>query len=234
MSEKTMISKKTLLIERYKRPQRIHHWVHVLFMIIFFFTGLELFLKMYFVGDYFLTRGLHYTLGIFIGIWDLIIYTIILAKYDLFNEIIPTPRDFLDLTIIALCYLKILPDSKYPKYDYYNLEEKKYVMKYHPAQKLLAIPNLGGIFVMGVTGILMAEALAPGSTSYLVPGIVVGLFELLVTPLRILNIDLRLVHFLGYLYFILTTIVHFYFAIIPQNRNRLKGMVTGVEEINLE
>ena len=40
-----------ITVERYNRSQRLHHWVHVISMLAFFITGLELFIQMYFIGD---------------------------------------------------------------------------------------------------------------------------------------------------------------------------------------
>ncbi|MHA2112291.1 MAG: cytochrome b/b6 domain-containing protein [Candidatus Hodarchaeales archaeon] len=223
-----MKSEKVLNVERYSRTHRFHHWIHVSLMLLFLFTGFELYIKVYFLSDYSNTRNIHYLFGLFIGFWDLIVYPGILLKDKKFLEIFPTPREILDMFIILLCSLRILPDSKYPHYDYYILEEKKYVMKYHPAQKLLASVNLLVIFLMGVTGIAIAEEASSGSTGFL------GILGLLAAPIIILEINLRLVHFLMFIYFLSTTLVHFYFALIPQNRQRLRGMVTGKENIPID
>ncbi|MHA2247435.1 MAG: hypothetical protein ACXADY_20980 [Candidatus Hodarchaeales archaeon] len=102
-------------------------------------------------------------------------------------------------------------------------------MKFHPAQKFLSLMNLLAIFAIGSTGIVMSETLFP---DYL-PVFFTAFFSLIVFPLELLTIDLRFVHQSVYFYFILTTIVHFFLAIIPQNRNRLIGMVTGSEKIPL-
>jgi cytochrome b subunit of formate dehydrogenase len=197
-------------------------------MLTFLFTGFELYIKVYFLGDYSNTKTIHYLLGLFIGFWDFFVYSLILLKDKKFLEIFPTPREILDMFIILLCSLRILPDSKYPHYDYYVLEEKKYVMKYHPAQKLLASMNLLVIFFMGVTGIALAEEIAPGSTGF------VAILGLLAAPIYLFDLNLRLIHFLMFIYFLSTTMVHFYFALIPQNRQRLKGMVTGKENIPID
>ncbi|MFX0149186.1 MAG: cytochrome b/b6 domain-containing protein [Candidatus Hodarchaeota archaeon] len=218
-----------LSVERYTKSHRLHHWVHVGSMVLFILTGFEIAIKVYFFGTtYGFTRTLHYILGIFVGGWDLIFYIAILIKDRKLLEIIPTPREILDLIIIALCAFRILPDSKYPHYDFYILEEKKYIMKYHPAQKLLALMNLVVIFLMGVTGIALAEQLAPGSTGIL------AVLALLVAPVQALNLNIRFLHFLMFVYFLVSTMVHFYFAIIPENRQRLRGMVTGKEKIPIQ
>ncbi|UCG03827.1 MAG: cytochrome b/b6 domain-containing protein [Candidatus Heimdallarchaeota archaeon] len=217
----------SITVVRYNNLQRFHHWVHVIVMILFFLTGFELFIKVYFLGDYFFTRSLHLVLGIFAGFWDIIFFGAITIGYRKVNEIVPYPRDFLDIAIIVLCAIGILPDEKYPKYDFYLREKKKYVMKYHPLQKLLTVSNVFMIFLMGVTGIALAEELVPGSTGIL------SILGLLVFPFQIFELDIRFIHFGIYVYFLFTTLVHFYFAVIPQNRHRLKGMVTGKEKIRV-
>lgn len=216
-----------ITVVRYNNLQRLHHWVHVIVMILFFLTGFELFIRVYFIEDYFFTRVLHFLLGIFAGFWDIIFFGAILIGYRKINEIIPYPRDFLDIAIIVLCAIGILPDEKYPTYDFYDLEKKKYVMKYHPLQKLLTVSNVIMIFLMGVTGIVLAEEVVPGSTGVLS---ILGLFAI---PFQVFKIDIRFIHFGVYLYFLFTTFIHFYFAVIPQNRHRLKGMATGKEKIRI-
>lgn len=225
---KTDTTSKIIKVQRYNKAQRLHHWVHVFSMSIFFVTGLELVIKMYFIGDYMFTRSLHYSLGIFIGLWDLIFFVSVVLIEREVHQLIPTPRDFLDLIIILLCALRILPDSKYPHYDYYVVEKKEYIMKYHPAQKLLSLTNLLAIFMMGVTGIALAEELSPGST------MVLSVLTIFLIPFQALYLDIRFIHFLIYIYFLGSTMIHFYFAIIPANRNRLRGMITGKEHIEIK
>ena len=45
-----------------------------------------------------------------------------------FFKLLDLDRDFLDLFIIVLCALKILPDSKYPHYNFYSIEDNKYIL----------------------------------------------------------------------------------------------------------
>ncbi|MHA2074674.1 MAG: cytochrome b/b6 domain-containing protein [Candidatus Hodarchaeales archaeon] len=228
ISTKPTSPPKIIKVQRYNIPQRLHHWIHVITMILFFFTGLELVLQMYFIGDYVFTRSIHYIFGIFIGLWDLLFFISVVIIGKEVHALIPTPRDILDLVIILLCALRILPDEKYPHYDYYIVEKEEYIMKYHPAQKLLSLTNLLAIFAMGVTGIALAEEISKGST------LIFGVLTLLLIPFKIFYLDVRFIHFLIYVYFLGSTMVHFYFALIPANRNRLRGMITGKEHIPIE
>lgn len=218
-------------VERYTSSQRLHHWVHTLLMIFFFFTGFELFSDTFLVGTEYFTQIMHFILGACIGVWDLIFYPIIVFRYKKFKEIFPSLSDFQDLLIITLCKIKIYPMSKYPKYGFYDLEKKEYVRKYHPGQKVLSLTNLIALFVIGTTGMVLVSSVFPDS-SY-VPDFVLALFKLILVPFETLGIENRLIHFLCYIYFILTTIVHFFLAVIPQNRNLLKGMLLGKEEIKI-
>ncbi|MFW9854479.1 MAG: cytochrome b/b6 domain-containing protein [Candidatus Thorarchaeota archaeon] len=230
-----------LTVQRYKRSQRLHHWVHVLSMGFFFFTGFQILFQEYFGMDYFFVRTFHLCLGLFIVSWDLLFFGYLMTKYWKFNEIIPTPRDILDLAIILLCSLKILPDEKYPHYDYFVVTnydswlkhhhpaESRYIMKYHPAQKFLTTANLVVMVLMAITGLKMADELVPGSLGIILENSI----NLLALPLTVLGLDFRFIHFLLYVYFLTTTLIHLYFAVIPSNRNRLRGMVTGSERILL-
>jgi cytochrome b subunit of formate dehydrogenase len=217
--------------ERYTISQRLHHWVNVLLMISFFFTGFELFSDTFIVGTEYFTQIIHFILGACLGVWNLILYSILIFRYKNFKEIFPSPGDFRDLAIILLCKIKIYPESKYPKYGFYDVEKKEYVKKYHPGQKVLSLTNILALFVIGITGMVLVNSVFPDS-SY-VPDFVLAFLKLIVTPLGILGIEIQLVHFLCYLYFILTTIIHFFLAVIPQNRNLLIGMLLGKEEIQI-
>ncbi len=220
---------KNIVVERYTRLERLNHWIHVFIMLLFFFTGLELFSNTYFVGTEYFTQIFHFALGGTIACWYLFFYMYFIFKYKKAKEIFPTYRDFRELIIILLCTIKILPSSQYPQHAYYIIEEKRYGLKFHPAQKLLTLTNLIAIFIIGSTGIVMSESLFPG---YL-PSLFTALFTLIVAPLELLTIDLQIVHRLVYLYFLLTTFVHFLLAILPRNRNRLVGMITGKEKISI-
>lgn len=223
--------KEIIKVERYTSSQRLHHWVNTLLMIFFFLTGLELFSDTFLIGTEYFTQIIHFVLGACIGVWNFIFYPVLIFRIKKFQEIFPSFNDFRDLAIILLCKIKIYPESKYPKYGFYDIEKKEYVRKYHPGQKVLSLTNLIVLFIIGVTGMVLVNSVFPDS-SY-VPDFVLVLFNLIVAPLEILRIEIRLVHFLCYIYFILTTVIHFFLAIIPQNRNLLKGMVLGKEEIKI-
>ena len=223
--------KKSIRVERYTLSQRVHHWVHTLLMISFLFTGFELFLDTFLVGTEYFTQIIHFALGACIGLWDLVVYPILIFRYKKFKEIFPSLGDFRDLMIILLVKIRIYPKSKYPNYGFYDVEKKVYVRKYHPGQKVLSLTNLMAIFVIGLTGMVLVSSAFPDS-SY-VPDFLLDFLKAILAPLDIIGIEIRFVHFLCYIYFILTIIIHFFLAVIPQNRNLLKGMILGKEEIQI-
>lgn len=218
---------KHITVERYTRLERFYHWTHVFIMLLFFFTGLELLSNTYFVGTEYFTQIFHFAIGGIIACWYLFFYLYFIIKYRNFREIFPNFGDFRDLVIILLCTVRILPESRYPQYDYYIVEEKRYGRKFNPGQKFQTLTNMIAIFVIGATGIVMSESIFPG---YL-PEFFTALFTLIVSPLELLAVDLEIVHSSVYFYFILTTFIHFLLAIMPRNRNRLFGMITGSEKI---
>ncbi len=82
--KKTEQNFELISVERYYRSQRLHHWIHVLCMLMFFITGFELFTGMYFIGGsgaYLSTRAFHFALGMFIGTWDLLFFSYLIVKY---------------------------------------------------------------------------------------------------------------------------------------------------------
>ncbi len=222
--------KKFVIAYRYTTPHRVQHLVNLICMNLFFVTGLEISLAKYPFGGYEFTQNLHVYLGFFIVYWSIYVYFVIMAFEKKLKELIPTPRDVLDLVIILLCATKILPDSKYPHYDFYDPVKKKYVMKYHPTQKLLAFGNLVMLVFISITGFALYEQVSPGTI-----GMIGTLSADFVTPfIDFVGITLRFLHFAIFVYFLMGTTIHVYFTLLPENRGRLHGMMIGGEKIYVE
>lgn len=216
----------TIIARRYSKKIRIQHWGNSLAMLLFMLTGTEIYLQQYPFGGYDFTQTLHIYLGVFIVFWSVILYPIFVTMDKKWHTIIPTPKDIVDLVLILGVAFKILNESKYPKYDFYDPNTKKYVAKYHPTQKLLATGNFVFLIFIAITGFALLEAI--------LPGMFFGVGEIsmnMIQPILDLGIDLRFLHFVIFLYFAFGTAVHFYFTQLPQNRGRLSGMITGREPI---
>lgn len=213
--------------KRYGVTHRLLHWVNMFSMMIFFTTGFEIHYSNFPLGGHNFTQDLHVFLGIFIILWSVFLYIIYHIVEGKLHEIIPTPRDFLDMAIIMGCALRILPDSKYPHYDFYDPVLQVYVMKYHPTQKLLAFGNFVMLIFMGFTGFALYENLQPGKLGVIGTG-----SKAIVNPvIDFVGIQLRFLHFFIFLYFFVGTSIHVYFTLLPSNRRRLKGMIGGYENI---
>jgi cytochrome b subunit of formate dehydrogenase len=214
-----------IIAKRYSRKIRYQHWGNAIAMILFFITGIELYFKS-FIISYNFTQTLHIYLGVFIVFWSIILYPIFVTMDKKWHTIIPTIGDFKDLWTIILCAFRILPDERYPKYDFYDPEKKVYIRKYHPTQKLLAFGNLVMLILIAITGFALYETLVPNQFFGLG-----GVSLFILTPILSLGVQLRFLHYLIFLYFLFATISHFYFTQLPSNRGRLKGMITGNEPI---
>ena len=216
-------------VRRYGTAGRLYHWVHAASMMLFLSTGWQIHVNQPILFNMSAIRILHIVLGIFILFWDLGVQIAIIAIEGHLKDIIPTPSDIADLCIILLCTLRIIDDKYYPHYDFYDPDLGIYIRKYHPGQKFLAIGDIFAMFLMGVTGIALAEVQQPGSTGLI--GFF-GSFTLLISWIvPITSQILRFFHFILFVFFGLTTIFHIYFALIPQNFSRLRAMITGKELI---
>jgi len=216
-------------VRRYGTAGRFYHWVHAASMMLFLSTGWQIHISEPIFGDMNMVRVLHIALGIFIIFWDLVVQIAIIAIEGHARDVIPTLTDIADLIIIVLCTLRIIDDKYYPHYDFYDPTLGIYVRKYHPGQKFLSIADILAMAAMGVTGIALAELIQPGSTGIM--GFVAGATILFSWLIPVTLVDLRFMHFLLFMYFLLTTLFHIYFALIPQNFSRLRAMITGNETI---
>ncbi len=216
-------------VRRYGVAGRLYHWVHAMAMLLFLSTGWQIYISQPIFGDMNLIIAIHISLGIFIIFWDLVVQIAILIIEGHVRDVIPTPTDIADLILILLCTLRIIDDKNYPHYDFYDPSLSIYFRKYHPAQKILSISDILAMFFMGITGIALAETLQPGSTGFM--AFFAGLTILFSWLIPVTSTNLRFIHFLIFIYFLLTTVFHVYFALIPQNFSRLRAMITGKELI---
>ena len=216
-------------VRRYGVAGRVYHWTHAMAMMLFLSTGWQIYTSKAIIGDMATVRVFHIALGIFIIFWDLVVQIAITIIEGHARDVIPTITDFADIILILMCTLRIIDDKYYPHYDFYDPSLGIYFRKYHPAQKFLSISDILAMFFMGITGIALAEAMQPGSTGFM--GFFAGLTILFSWIIPATAANLRFIHFMIFVYFLLTTVFHVYFALIPQNFSRLRAMITGKEVI---
>lgn len=199
--------------------------------MLFISTGVQIHLAQAFFADMGAVRTLHIALGVFIILWDLVLQPILLFGEKHFLDMIPTHKDVRDLILILLCATGLIGDKHYPHYDFYDKETGHYVRKFHPAQKFLAVTDILAMVGMAYTGIALAEMQEAGSTGVMqFLTFFNGIFNL-IPFVEVTMANLRFVHFLLFVFFTFTTLNHIYFAFIPNNYSRLRGMVMGTEEI---
>ncbi|MCY3414031.1 MAG: cytochrome b/b6 domain-containing protein [Candidatus Heimdallarchaeota archaeon] len=228
------------IAHRYSMGHVIQHWGNLLAMMILMFTGIEIAFGDFVIGDYGSTSDFHIYVGYFLAFWSVGLYLFLVIKDKKFKEIIPTPRDFLDLFLIIGCGIGILKDcDMYPYYDYYNPEKGKYYMKYHPTQKVLAFVNLIALFGIGITGFALYNELHPDElflatlSDNLISPIVGALAFInpIVSNWIEFKINTRIIHYFFFIYFLVSSATHGYFSLLPQNRSRLVAMIKGTEKV---
>lgn len=217
---------------RYSLRHSVQHWGNMILMLLFFFTGLEIARIITVIDNPKFTTDFHIILGFIILFWSVFLYVFLIYWDKKLYEVIPTPRDLLDLALIVGCALGILDDKHYPHYDFYDPIRKKYVMKYHPVQKLLAFFNFWALMFIGITGFALYEQLSPGK--YWIAELSFVLMEPVIELIGEIGLSIRIVHFFLFIYFGLSTTIHAYFALKKNNRSRLVAMVKGYENIELD
>ena len=194
-------------VRRYGVAGRMYHWTHAMAMMLFLSTGWQIYINQPVFGISLSTViDFHIALGVFIIFWDLVVQIVIITIEGHARDIIPTITDFADLILILLCTLRILDDKYYPHYDFYDPSLGIYVRKYHPAQKFLSIADILAMLFMGITGIALANALQPGATGFM--GAFAGLTIIFTWLIPATVANLRFMHFLIFIYFLLTTTYH--------------------------
>ncbi|MFX1513088.1 MAG: cytochrome b/b6 domain-containing protein, partial [Promethearchaeota archaeon] len=225
---------KIVVAKRYGPGDRLHHWVHALCMSLFIYSGMVLYLDDFVFFKRSFISKFHLGLGIFIGAWDFVYYFLFLLLYDRhIKHMIPTPTDIRDLFIIVLCTLGFLADDKYPEHNFYDEDRGIYIKKFHPGQKLLYSADLLVMLLMGSTGLELAGKDA-GILSFLTSinePIYFGMdFVFGMTG----GTAIRTAHFLMFVYFTCTTLLHAYMAVLPQNFSNVRGMLLGIEKIKYQ
>ncbi len=218
--------------KRYGAGDRLHHWVHALCMSLFIYTGMELYLGEEVLLERSFISDFHLALGIFIASWDFVYYLLFLLLYNRhIKHMIPTPRDIWELILIVLCTLGFLDDEEY--YPHHNLYDEKrgiYVKKFHPGQKLLYSADLLVMLIIGSTGLELAgnDAGILGFVT-VINGPIFFAMELVFGMTG--TAAIRRAHFLLFIYFTCTTLLHAYMAVIPQNYSGVRGMILGTEKL---
>jgi cytochrome b subunit of formate dehydrogenase len=197
-------------IYRYELPTRISHWIHVAAMILIMITGLQVLTGFGFMDSF--TVPFHVTLGFIIfAALVLELLTMVINKKD-FLLSIPTWTDIKNFITIALNFLKLT--DKYPRFHVYS-KSKGYIKKWHPLLKFIIWGDVIFILIIGFTGLAMFYP-PDNPLAFLANYLDLG--------------TIRLIHFLCFVYFVLTVIPHAYLGLNPMNRGLLKSMISGWDD----
>ncbi len=227
----TSDNRRFIKAKRYSKFHFTQHWGNMILMILFFITGLEIAFGKHVFGDFQFTQNFHIVLAYIIMFWSLGFYAFVVYWDKKLYEVILTPRDILDLLLIVGCAIGILNDKHYPHYDFYDPIRKRYVMKYHPVQKMLAFFNFWALIFVGITGFALYEQINPGKYFMAELGaLIMSPFDEFIVDI---GISIRFIHYLIFIYFGLGTAIHAYFALKKGNRSRFTAMFKSYEHIEL-
>jgi cytochrome b subunit of formate dehydrogenase len=228
----TSDDKRFIRARRYSKFHFTQHWGNMILMVLFFITGLEIAFSKYVFGDYQFTQNFHIIIAYIILFWSLGFYAFVVYWDKKLYEVILTPRDILDLLLIIGCAIGLLNDKHYPHYDFYDPIRKRYIMKYHPVQKMLAFFNFWALIFIGITGFALYEQINPGR--YFMAELGALVMSPFTSFIDDIGLNIRFIHYLVFIYFGLGTAIHAYFALKKDNRSRFVAMFKSYEHIELE
>jgi cytochrome b subunit of formate dehydrogenase len=207
-------------IEKFTLGVRVTHWLHSALIIGFIITGYGIYTGNYIFGDHAQNLSLHIIMA-FVILMDSLahIYFMILTGDMRYMWI--SWGDIRDIIKITKNFMGI--SKEYPEYGTYDVKAKKFHGKYHPVIKL---KYWGDLWFLGFAAI-------SGFSMYYIS--VFDYVNSLLSPfsLGINLIWLRWIHIVVFLYFFCILAIHVYLALIPVNRELLRSMIYGKEDVEV-
>jgi thiosulfate reductase cytochrome b subunit len=204
----------TVTVTRHPIEHRIWHWVFFVTMGLLALTGIDMYLTYRIFGysiygGFGLARSWHIIFALLAAFWAYPIFLYIYGVTGELKELIPTTRDITFFGDMARNFLGL--STYYPEHSTYDLRGKKYYIKYNPGQKVVYGGILMFLLLQGITGLAMYWPDRFGFVISILGDIV----------------NVRALH-LALMYAILGLVtMHVYMAVIPQNWESLKSMLTG-------
>jgi len=207
-------------VEKFHLGVRATHWLHTILIIGFIVTGYGIYSGFYLFGDHAENLALHMIMAFIImmnGLAHIYFMTVtgdrraIWISMDDINNIIGIAKNFLKLS------------KDYPEYGTYDVKEKRFHGKYHPVVK---IKYWGDLWCLGFAAI-------SGFALYYV-----SVFNYINSYLSVIGLGInmiwfRWIHFVVFIYFFCVLLFHVYLSIIPVNREILKSMIYGKEDVEV-
>lgn len=201
-----------ITVPRFSLGVRLTHWFHGILIVIFLISGYGIYSGSYLWGDYATNLSLHMILSFFLIMGGILHLYIMSAITGDIREMWVRMKDIGDTITIAKSWLGIT--KEYPDYGKYDVKNQRYYGKYHPVVKMKYWGD--GLFV-GIAAVTGYAMYYPSVLGFM--------------PLD--YIWMRVIHFLVFIYFIVSLGGHIYLSLIPVNWDVLKSMVTGKENVEI-
>ncbi len=209
-----------VLVERFTLGIRFTHWIHGILIVGFLITGYGIYSGSYLLGDYATNLSLHMIMSFAVmmdGIAHLYMMSISGDRRAMWVEM----KDINDTITIFKNFLGLT--KEYPEYGTYDTQKKQFYGKYHPVIKMKYWADAYFVGFAAITGYSLYYASVLNYVNYFLG--FVGL------PLAITWI--RAIHFLVFIYFLVSLSGHIYLSLIPVNWELLKSMITGKENVEV-
>lgn len=207
-------------VEKFTPGVRGTHWLHSALIIGFIITGYGIYTGNYIFGDHAQNLSLHMIMAFVIlmdGLAHIYFMTVtgerrtIWISWDDIRDIIKITKNFIGIS------------KEYPEYGTYDVKAKKFHGKYHPVIKFKYWGDLSFLGFAAISGFSMYySSVFDYINSSLGP---VGM--------GINLIWLRSIHIMVFLYFFCVLVFHVYLSLIPVNRELLRSMIYGKEDVEV-
>lgn len=205
-----------VLVRRFTSGIRLTHWLHGIMIVGFLITGYGIYSGSYLLGDYAANLMLHMIMSFAVlmdGVGHLYVMSISGDRRAMWVEM----QDIKDTITIFKNFLGLT--KAYPEYGTYDTQKNRFYGKYHPVIKMKYWADAYFVGFAAITGYSLYYSSVLDYINYFLG--FVGL-NLAVTWAKAL-------HFLIFIYFLISLTGHIYLSLIPVNWELLKSMITGKE-----
>ncbi len=209
-----------VLVERFTLGIRLTHWIHGILIVLFLITGYGIYSGSYLFGDYATNLSLHMIMAFAVladGIAHLYFMTTTGDRRALWVEM----KDIKDTITIAKSWLGIT--REYPEYGTYDVQKKEFYGKYHPLVKMKYWADAYFVGFAAMSGFSLHYSSVLGFVNYYLGFI----------GLEINLVWFRAIHFIVFIYFLVSLSGHIYLSLIPVNWEVFKSMITGKENVEV-
>jgi thiosulfate reductase cytochrome b subunit len=209
-----------VLVDRFALGIRLTHWIHGILIVGFLFTGYGIYSGSYLLGDYATNLSLHMIMSFAVlmdGIGHLYMMSVTGDRRAMWVEM----KDIKDTITIAKNWLGIT--KEYPEYGTYDVQKKEFYGKYHPVVKMKYWGDAYFVGFAAISGFSLYYSSVLSFINYYLGFI----------GLEINLLWFRAIHFIVFIYFLVSLSGHIYLSLIPVNWEVLKSMITGKENVEV-